>query len=200
MLRAERSPENSLEKDIPELSLDLGAVGKGYALDTAAGLLADSKASGAILAAGGSILAYGDKGEPWKIGIRDPEGSPSDTAVILSVPGKTGMTSFVSTSGGYEKYVEYQGQILEHIIDGRTMHPAEGDLYSVTVLTTGSGLASDGLSTACYILGMEASMPLLEKWNAEAVFITRDKKIWLTEGLAGTVTLINPAYTLAGVL
>ena len=114
------SGEVLLEKDLPKLKLDLGAVGKGYALDLAAEELAGSNVSGAVLAAGGSILAFGDKGEPWQIGIRDPEGNPSDLIGIISVPGESGQKTFISTSGGYEKYVEYEGKILQHIIDGRT--------------------------------------------------------------------------------
>lgn len=188
------SGENLLEKDIPELGLDLGAVGKGYALDRAAAELSGSDISGAVLAAGGSVLVYGDKGEPWQIGIRDPEGSPADLIGIISVPGESGKKTFISTSGGYEKLAEYQGRIFQHIIDGRTMYPAESELYSVTVVTKDSGLASDGLSTACFILGMEESKPLLESWNAEAVFIARDRTVWLTAGLAGKVTVNNPEY------
>ena len=194
------SGEILLEKDIPELSLDLGAVGKGYALDLAAEELAGSDTSGAVLAAGGSILAYGDKGEPWKIGIRDPESSPSDLIGIISVPGESGQKTFISTSGGYEKYVEYEGKILQHIIDGRTLYPAESGLVSVTVVTKDSGLASDGLSTACFILGMEESKPLLESRNAEAVFITGDKTVWLTAGLTGRVTIYNSEYSVKEVL
>lgn len=198
-LREEASGESLLEKDISEVALDLGAVGKGYVLDQAANELADSDVSGAVLAAGGSILAYGNKGEPWKIGIRDPEGSPSDLIGIISVTGESGQTTFVSTSGGYEKYAEYQGKIYQHIIDGRTLNPAESDLLSVTVVTADSGLASDGLSTACYILGMEDSMSLLQSRNAEAVFITKNNTVWLTAGLIGKFTLYNSEYTIEGI-
>ena len=197
ILRTDESGSAFLKKDIPELSLDLGAVGKGYALDLAADKLADSKINGAVLAAGGRILVWGDKGEPWRVGVRDPEGAPNDYLGILSIPGDKEKSVFVSTSGGYEKYVEYEGQILEHIIDGRTLHPAESDLYSVTVLTTDSGLASDGLSTACYLLGIGASLPLLENHQAEAVFVSRDKKIYLTNGLKGVFSPIDMGYSLS---
>ena len=75
------------------------------------------------------------------------------------------------------------------------MYPAESGLVSATVVTKDSGLASDGLSTACYILGIEGSKPLLESRNAEAVFITADRTVWLTAGLIGKVTLNDPDYS-----
>ena len=183
-----------LSKNIPELALDLGAIGKGYALDLAAEALGNSTISGAVLAVGGSIMTYGSKGDPWQIGIRDPEGSPADYMAVLSVPGSPKQTAFISTSGGYEKYVEADGIIYEHIIDGRTLQPAESDLFSVTVVTTVSGLLSDGLSTACYILGREASQPLLDRFGAEAIFVTREKTVYLTSGLEGQLSLTRPEY------
>lgn len=189
----------SLSKDISGVSLDLGAVGKGYALDAVANELAETEISGAVIAAGGSILAYGDKGGPWQIGIRDPDGTPNDYAGILSLAGGKEETVFISTSGGYEKYVEYEDEIFEHIIDGRTLHPAAGDLASVTVVTKNSGLVSDGLSTACYLLGIDASKPLLDHYHADAVFITRDHTIVLTEGLRDIFSLNNSAYSIVDV-
>ncbi len=186
----------SLSKDISGVSLDLGAVGKGFALDAALNELTETEISGAVIAVGGSVLAYGDKGDPWQIGIRDPDGTPNDYAGILSIAGQEGETVFISTSGGYEKYVKYEDRIFEHIIDGRTLHPAAGDLVSVTVVTKNSGLISDGLSTACYLLGMDASKPLLDHYHAGAVFITRNHEIFVTEGLSNIFSLNNSAYSI----
>ncbi len=186
----------SLSKDISGVSLDLGAVGKGYALDAAVSELAETEISGAVIAVGGSVLAYGDKGDPWQIGIRDPDGAPNDYAGILSIAGEEGETVFISTSGGYEKYVEYEDRIFEHIIDGRTLHPAAGGLASATIVTKNSGLISDGLSTACYLLGTEASKPLLDHYHADAVFITRDHEIFVTGGLRDIFSLNNSAYSI----
>lgn len=191
--------EGALIKDNSAVQLDLGAVGKGYALDAAyERLLLSRPVKGAIVSAGGSILAYGSKGAPWQIGIRDPEGAPTDYLGILSIPGQTGESTFVSTSGGYEKYAEYNGQIYEHILDGRTLRPVENELYSVTVLTHDSGLLSDGLSTACFILGAEDSMELLEHYHAEAVFVFRNRSILLSESLKDHFTLTDSAYSISG--
>lgn len=186
---------NYLTKDDPEIQLDLGAVGKGFALDIALEeLLHSSEISGAVIAAGGSVLVYGSKGDPYQIGIRDPNGSPNDYLGIVRIPEETGHSVFLSTSGGYEKFTEANGKIYEHIINGRTLHPAESDLFSVTVLTEDNGLVSDALSTACYILGADESMDLLNQYHAEAIFVFRNGSILLTEGVKDSFSLTNPAY------
>ena len=186
----------SLKKDHSEVQIDLGAVGKGYALDAAASILKGSETKGAVFAAGGSILAYGEKGSPWQIGVRDPAGDPADFIGLLSLAGKAESTYFISTSGGYEKFTESNGKIYEHIIDGRTLYPAEGDLLSATIITQNSGLASDALSTACYLLGIEGSADILRYYQAEAVFVTKGNEVFISQGLKGVFSLTNSAYTL----
>lgn len=192
--------EQLVQKDDAAVQIDFGAVGKGYALDIALTELINSPVDGAVIAVGGSILVYGDKGEPWQIGIRDPEGNPNDFLGRLSIPGTKNGTAFISTSGGYEKYVEYEGEILEHIIDGRTLYPVQSRLYSATIITYDDGLISDGLSTACYILGMENSEIILKQYHAEAIFVTKTKEVYITEGLSGKFTIADPNYKFAGVL
>ena len=192
--------ERLVQKDDSAVQIDFGAVGKGYALDTALSELINSPVDGAVISVGGSILIYGDKGEPWQIGIRDPEGNPTDFLGRLSIPGTKSGTAFISTSGGYEKYVEYEGEILEHIIDGRTLSPVQGRLYSATIITYDDGLVSDGLSTACYILGMENSGNILEQYHAEAIFVTKTKEVYITEGLSGMFAITDSSYKFAGVL
>ena len=192
--------ERLVQKNDAAVQIDFGAVGKGYALDTALTELINSPVDGAVIAVGGSILVYGDKGEPWQIGIRDPEGTPTDFLGRLSIPGTKSGTAFISTSGGYEKFVKYEGEILEHIIDGRTLYPVQSRLYSATIITFDNGLVSDGLSTACYILGMENSENILEQYHAEAIFVTKAKEVYITEGLSGMFTITDPNYVFAGVL
>ena len=187
----------ALSSDIPNLELDLGSIGKGYALDLAAADLDKFGVDGAIIAVGGSVLAYGSKGtDSYSIGIRNPEGDPYDYLGILSVNGEAGQKTFISTSGGYEKFAVSGDTVYEHIIDGRTLHPVISDLYSVTVVTQESGLISDGLSTACYIHGLKDSLTLLERYQAEVIFVTRDGIIYLTDGLLDSFSLVNNSYTI----
>lgn len=71
----------------------------------------------------------------------------------------------------------------------------ENDLLSVTVFCS-SGLLSDALSTACYCLGYEASLGLLEKYDAEAVFIFDTKAVKLTDGLKDKFEIKNDEFEL----
>lgn len=162
--------------------IDLGAVGKGYALDVAKEYLDEWNVDGAVISVGGSILVYGEKndGSDWKIGIRNPKGNQDDMIGCLSFPSGTNIC--VSTSGDYEKYFIVDGVRYHHILSRETGYPADAGLSSVTVVCA-NGLYSDALSTACFVLGYEKSLPLLEKYQAEAVFIDKDNHITVTEGL-----------------
>ena len=154
----------------PGQQLDFGAVGKGLACDLAKQYLQNAGVKGAVLSVGGSICVFGarsENGDPWRIGIRDPFDTSRQFGVITLNEG------FVSTSGDYEKFFEQDGVRYFHILDAHTGYPATSGLKSVTVVCD-SGLLSDALSTACFLLGKEASAPLLEKYRAAAVFVDAD--------------------------
>ena len=166
---------------LPEkMSLDLGAVGKGIALDgLSEKLQANKKVGGAVISVGGSVLAYGEKpdGSSFRIGIVNPF-QPSEYLGTLELKGEW----CVSTSGDYERYVEKDGKRYHHIINPDTGYPAESGLCSVTVLS-GSGFLSDALSTACFVLGSERGKALAESYGAEAVFVEKDGRISMTAGM-----------------
>ncbi len=166
---------------LPEgMKLDLGAVGKGIACDEIFSYLQGQPAvSGAVISVGGSILTYGNKpgGKPWNIGIVNPD-DPSSYIGGLTLEGKW----CVSTSGDYERFVEVEGVRYHHIIDPATGFPADAGLGSVTVLSR-SGALSDALSTACFVLGTEKSLSLLEDYDAFAVFVDHEGNITLSEGM-----------------
>lgn len=186
------------EIDLGKTTVDFGSVGKGYALDRVAEQLrAESDSSDGIkdksvvLTVGGSILVYGtgNISRSFKIGVRDPEGTISDTVGYIEFKSNCGKVC-ISTSGSYEKYIEKDGVRYHHIIDPETMKPAESGLSSVTVVCDEnslypeySGLISDGLSTACFVLGKDEALKLLEKYKAEAVFIDTEGNISCTDGL-----------------
>lgn len=130
----------------PAVQLDLGAIGKGYAVDF---VIANLKAMGinnAIINAGGNLKVIGQHGDrPWHIGIRDPRGSD----VIASLDARDGEGVF--TSGDYERFYMYQGKRYHHIIDPRTGYPAD-KTRSATVIHTDGALA-DAASTALFVAG-----------------------------------------------
>lgn len=160
-----------------DTALDLGAVGKGAACDAAVSVYRDTGVTRAVVAVGGSVGLYGEKpfGEPWEIAVRDPFGSGSIGTLSLS-------GGFVSTSGDYEKCFTENGKNYHHILDPQTGYPAESGLSAVTVVS-GSGVLSDALSTACFVLGVEKGAALLQEYSAEGVFITHDKQLFVTSGL-----------------
>lgn len=156
-----------------EGQLDLGAIGKGYACDMLKAYLSSTDVKGAVISVGGSILAYGDynkKGDKWNVAVRHPRSESGYLGIISLDEG------FVSTSGDYERYFEKDGVRYHHIFDANTGYPASSGLISVTVVAE-SGILSDALSTACFILGEEKGTELLEKYNASAVFVDEDMNI-----------------------
>lgn len=173
------------------VKLDMGAAGKGIACDYASDVLKQTKCSEAIVAVGGSIMLFSaDDKQTFKVGIRDPLGQVNDYCAVLEAhPG------FISTSGNYERYFEAaDGTRYHHIFDPSTGYPAESGLLSVTVIAD-SGMLSDALSTACFVLGLQDSLPLLEKYSAEAIFITQDNKIITTFEDNSSLSITNEIFT-----
>lgn len=172
--------------------LDLGALGKGIACDAAKKILDESELSGGVVSVGGSILLWGDKpdGGDWQIGVRDPRGEQTDSMGVLSL--KNGC---VSTSGDYERVLTVYGKNYHHILNPKTGYPAESSVISVTIVSD-SGLLSDALSTACFVLGADDGMKLLKEFGAEGIFVTSDKRVIVSDGLKDKFTVKNTDYTL----
>jgi thiamine biosynthesis lipoprotein len=178
---------------LPEnTSIDLGAVGKGIGCDKIKEYF-DSRqdVQGAVISVGGSILVYGTKPDNsnWKVGISDPRGEIGDVFAALTLSEE----SYVSTSGDYEKYFIQDGKRYHHILDPKTGYPSESGLISVTIVSN-SGIISDCLSTACFVLGYEKSLPLLEKYNAQAIFVDSNKNVIATDGLKNSLTILKDSY------
>lgn len=181
----------TLEKDT---TLDLGATGKGIGCDVIADYLKDQKdVTGMILNLGGSsVMAYGQKPDDsqWKVAVTDPRDTEGDYLGAIAIEGG----EFLSTSGDYEKYFMEDGKRYHHILDPKTGYPVWNGLTSVTVVCD-SGLFADGLSTACFVLGMDDALELLEKYNADAMFVDEDKNIYLTDGMKERFELMKDSYT-----
>ncbi len=175
------------------MALDFGASGKGIACDEVAELLKNTQVQGAVISIGGSILAYGNKGDnkDWHIGIQDPRDKDGEVVGIIDTEGN----KIISTSGDYEKYFEQDGKRYHHILDPATGYPADNGLISVTVVSS-SGIDSDILSTACFVMGLENGLKYVQEKGAEAIFITAQKKIYVTDGLRKKFRLKADGYEL----
>ena len=89
----------------------------------------------------------------------------------------------VVTSGVYERCFTVDGKLYHHILDTSTGYPVENDLLSVTIVSDAS-VDGDALSTACFTLGLEEGIALIENTEgAEAVFVTDDFATHITSGL-----------------
>lgn len=170
--------------------VDLGSAGKGIALDKVKSYLSDKKISSAVVSVGGSVLLYG-KGS-FNVGVRDPWGEAGRSVMTVKLG-----AGCVSTSGSYERCFEQGGKRYHHILDPDTGLPVENGLVSVTVISD-SGLLSDALSTACFVLGAEGGAKLAAKYGCEAIFITEDKKVICTDGIKPNVTVLADGYTVVG--
>lgn len=169
-------------------ALDMGAVGKGIACDEAYKLLKSKPSKSAIISVGGSVLLY-NTGDV-KVGIRKPDGAANEYMGILTLKNCN-----ISTSGDYEKAFEQDGKKYHHILDPKTGYPVDNDLTSVTVVCK-EGLTADALSTACFVMGYEKSLELLDNYNAKAVFIFKDGSIRTTHDLGKKLTVTDSGYRL----
>lgn len=159
-------------------SMDLGSIGKGVACGALyRRLTAEGKAG--VIAVGGSVVACGEKpsGGAWQIAVASPDDRNQSVGTLSLSGGR-----FVSTSGNGERYFEQDGVRYHHILSGVTGRPCDSGLNAVTVVADNGALA-DALSTVCFLLGYEASLPLLSRYHAEAVFQAADGTLSVTDGL-----------------
>ena len=179
--------------DKSDMAIDFGATGKGIACDEVIKLLEESDAKGAIVSIGGSIAVYGSKDEnkEWHVGIRDPRGEEEDVMAVVDCESGT----VISTSGDYEKYFEVDGKRYHHILDPNTGYPADTGLMSVTIICD-DGLLSDAMSTACFVMGLDKGMKYAEKKGVEAIFVTKDKQVYITDGIRKEFRMMEDSYKL----
>lgn len=167
--------------------IDMGAVGKGIALDEAKIYLENSKAKKAVVSVGGSVLLFG--GGEFTVGIRNPNGDSASCVANLHVG-----EGCVSTSGVYERNFEENGKIYHHILDPETGYPVDNGLVGVTIVSE-SGLLSDALSTACFVLGKEKGALLASEYSAVAIFIYENKTVCVASEYADMLELTDEGYT-----
>lgn len=157
--------------------IDLGGIGKGYAVDNGIALLKKRGITQAIVTAGGDSRVLGDKGgRPWMVGIRDPRRKDNVVAVIPLI------NSAISTSGDYERYFEADGVRYHHIINPKTGRSATG-VQSVSVIGP-DATATDGLTKPVFILGPEKGLRLIESIpGVDAVIIDANGEMFYSSGL-----------------
>ncbi len=171
------------------MQVDLGSVVKGYTATAVADYFREEGVTSALINLGGNVQCIGTKpnGDKWKVAIKSPF-SDSSTGMIGVIDAED---VAIITSGGYERYFEDNGEVYWHILDPKTGYPARSGLASVTIIGM-DGLRCDGLSTALFVMGLDKA---IEFWKAddsfEAVLVTEDGKVYVTEGVAGSFSLTS---------
>ena len=158
----------------PEMSLDVGSIGKGYAVQKTAEYAKELGYNNMVISVGGNISVIGPKADDslWKFGVQNPD-LESEQASIQSV---NLMDTCLVTSGDYQRYYTVDGVDYCHIIDPDTLMPADF-CKSVTVITPDSGEA-DALSTALFCMSYEEGLEYINGIeNAEAMWVLEDGSI-----------------------
>jgi thiamine biosynthesis lipoprotein len=155
----------------PEMSLDVGAIAKGWATQK----VAENTPDGLLISVGGNVCATGTKhedGTPWVVGVQNPDGGEYLRKIFI-----TG--GAVVTSGNYQRTYTVDGKKYHHIIDPETGMPAQY-WRSVTVVCENSALA-DALSTALFLLPLEEGRSLAAKCAVQVLWLDGDGKQYTTE-------------------
>jgi thiamine biosynthesis lipoprotein len=155
------------------VSLDLGAIAKGFAVDKAIEEMKKCGAVGGLVDLGGQIGCFGltEKKGKWVIGVQNPSKLEDNQTVI-----KLALSdSATATSGDYRRHYKIGDKQFSHIFNPATEKSAD-TLSSVTIITP-NGTAADALATAVSVLGAERGIELIEKLqNTEAIIIKAESK------------------------
>ena len=164
----------TVELTDPEMSLDVGAIAKGFTAERIAMMLKEMGISGYALDFGGNLRAVGEKpsGDGWVSGIRNPD-SLAEEPYVRTVTIKD---EALVTSGTYERFYTVDGVSYHHIISKDTLMPAN-EYVSVTVMAPSSALA-DALSTAVFNMSVDEARALTESLEGiEITLVTKEGEV-----------------------
>ena len=167
---------------IPEgMSIDLGAIAKGYISDRIADFLIAGGVESALLNVGGNVRTVGLKpdGSNWRIGIQDPEGVRDQSIVgVVALDNDA-----VVTSGIYERGFTLDGVVYHHILDPETGWSVQNELAGVSIVAD-EACTADALSTTVFTMGLEEGSSFIEALEGvDAIFVTREGDVSWTTGL-----------------
>jgi thiamine biosynthesis lipoprotein len=172
------------------MQLDLGGVGKEYAVDRVADLLGAHGVTSALINFAGDVRTIGGRGDgrPWSIGVADPR-APGRCRFTVRLIGGAG----VATSGDYERCFVKDGVRYHHLLDATTGRPARG-IMSATVVAARAFLAGR-IATAAFLLGPREGLALIERVpGVEGCLIDDDGAIAATSGMSRISDLPGSLY------
>jgi FAD:protein FMN transferase len=178
------APEGKIFLKKKGMSIDLGGIAKGYAVDRAFGVLQSLGHKNFIVNAGGDLRVGGMRlNQPWTIGIQHPR-DPQKIMAKVSLS-----DSALATSGDYEKFFMYQSRRFSHIFNPRDGFPAD-TCQSVSVLYKDC-MTADALATAIFVLGPEKGYALCQKIaGVDCLIVDKDEKIIFSPGLKDHISFV----------
>lgn len=177
----------------PGMMIDLGGIAKGFTADIISEILTERGVKSAIIDLGGNIFAHGNKNNTdfWKIGIQNPLSERGGIIGSIQVKNKS-----VVTSGTYERYFEENGVRYHHILSPKTGYPYENNIAGITIVSDKS-VDGDALSTSVFAMGVEDGLKFVNSRDGiDAIFVTNDNKVYLSDGIKDNFTLSNSDFTI----
>lgn len=151
-----------------KVTIDLGSIVKGYVTEKAGNYLESIGIDYYLINAGGNVKAGKSNKGYYNIGIASPINN--ETFEIVQDENIS-----VVTSGGYERFYEYNGVMYHHIIDPNTLYPAN-NMKSVTVIGEDSGLC-DILSTTLFLMDIDEGKEFIKNYDVKVIWFTNDNEI-----------------------
>lgn len=182
---------------LPEkgIRLDLGAIAKGFITDEVVDVLKEYEVNTAIVDLGGNVYVLGDstrgEGIGWNVGIQDPFETRGTILGSLALSNKS-----IVTSGIYERFLELDGVSYHHLMNPETGYPFDNELAGVSVITEKS-IDGDGLSTSLFSKGLKEGLDYVNTLeDVDAIFVTKDKEVYVSDGVKEFFKLTNDDFTL----
>ena len=165
--------DKNIKKLNPKIKIDLNAIAKGYGVDQVFHYFSSLGYTDVFVEIGGEVRCSGKNqyNKSWSLGIEDPEHGASldrDLAGVVILDDRA-----MATSGNYQNFVDFGGDVLGHTIDPKSGKPIITDVLSVTVLAE-SCMIADGWATALMTVDFETGKKLVHPENGLDV-------IWIIE-------------------
>lgn len=154
---------------LADVSLDLSALAKGYAVDQVAAMLKARTFRNFMVEVGGELVVAGNNasGGPWRLGVEMPDALAQQAVNVVTMT-----QGALATSGDYRNYFESGGKRYSHTINPHTGYPIEHKLASVSVLAQ-TCIQADAWATALMVLGEKEGLALAQALGLDAMFIYR---------------------------
>lgn len=158
----------ALKKGIPDVTIDLNAIAPGFGADRIVDIMQSMGAKNLFVEVGGEVRVTGDKaGEPWTVGIQQPDVQGDVVAIAYPLRDRS-----LATSGDYRSFFEFEGLRYSHTIDPRTGRPVTHKLASVTVLADDC-MSADAMATTMSVLGEAEGFELAQRMGWDTLLMVR---------------------------